>query len=75
MTTHIRVSSTCTPTPLVFAFEVFLVLVAGRMKSPGGDCMRLGRYCSVSLEGEPLVGSAEGAIVNDSKVMGYPRSW
>lgn len=58
MTTHIRVSSTCTPTPLVFAFDVFLVRVAGRMKSPGGACTRLGLYWSESLEGA-LAGSVE----------------
>jgi hypothetical protein len=35
MTTHIRVSSTWTPTPLVL--ELGLVLEAGNMNSPWGD--------------------------------------
>lgn len=67
MTTHIRVSSTCTPTPLVFAFDVFLVRVAGRMKSPGGACTRLGLYWSESLEGA-LAGSVE-PILEESYAM------
>lgn len=62
ITTHIRVSSTWTPTPLVFAFEVPLVRVEGRMNSAGGVFMRFGRYCSTASLGgdEGLV--AEGML-------------
>ncbi len=46
MTTHIRVSSTCTPTPLVFLLcELILVRVAGRMKSPCGVFLIFGLNC------------------------------
>lgn len=36
ITTHIRVSSTCTPTPLALFLELALVRVVGNMKSLGG---------------------------------------
>jgi hypothetical protein len=56
MTTHIRVSSACTPTPLV-AVELPLVLIAGRIKSPAAALFNSGRYCST-----PLVGAEESGV-------------
>jgi len=58
MTTHIRVSSTCTPTPLVC--ELFLVRIEGLMKSPWGALLRPGLYCP-SFDGAEVGGGiAEG---------------
>lgn len=64
MTTHIRVSSTCTPTPLVFAFEVPRVRTAGRMNSTGVAWVRLGLYWATPFSGGDEESTAEGIVKN-----------
>lgn len=68
MTTQIRVSSTCTPTPLVFfELDAARLRAAGLMKSPCGARFSSGLYCSgLSLGplGTPSAGgsSVEGIV-------------
>lgn len=69
MTTQMRVSSTCTPTPLVFLeCDVARLRAAGRMKSPWGARLSSGLYCSgwiLGPLGTPCPGGsrAEGMVV------------
>ena len=62
MTTHIRVSSTCTPTPLTL--ELGLVLEAGNMNSPWGDqAVLVRRVSAMAVFATDLGGGmAEGIV-------------
>lgn len=62
MTTHIRVSSTCTPTPLTL--ELGLVLEAGNMNSPWGDhAVLVRRVSAIAVLATDLGGGmAEGIV-------------
>lgn len=62
MTTHIRVSSTCTPTPLTL--ELGLVLEAGNMNSPWGDqAVLVRRVSAIAVFATDLGGGmAEGIV-------------
>ena len=62
MTTHIRVSSTCTPTPLTL--ELGLVLEAGNMNSPWGDhAVLVRRVSAIAVLATDLGGGmAEGIL-------------
>jgi hypothetical protein len=62
ITTHIRLSSICTPAPLVL--ELARVLLIGLIKSPCGARFKFGRYCSPSCVGSGVGSSsvAEGIV-------------
>jgi hypothetical protein len=62
MTTHIRVSSTCTPTPLTL--ELGLVLDAGNINSPWGDhAVLVRRVSAIAVLATDLGGGmAEGML-------------
>lgn len=65
MTTQMRVSSACTPTPLVMALELPLVLVAGRIKSPCGVRIRLDLYWSGCCWEAPSAGEGTSSTAGD----------